>query len=270
MAYPISKLRAIAENFINSLYWCVTTLTTVGYGDITPTTSLEKIFTMGVMILGVGAYGYIIGNISSLLGNLDIAKAQHQERTENINTFMASNNFPLDLQQRVKNYFDYLWSSQRGQNQKEIFTGLPESFHIAFALELNKELLHTVPMFKGAHDDFIRDIALALKPEIVLPNDLVCEYGKIGDKMYFVSKGTLKVYSKNKKTLYGELEPGNFFGEIALLMSTPRTANIVADDYCELYSLNKENFDIVLSKYPEFSETIKAKAKANLEAQGPN
>ena len=53
------------------IYRVITTLTTVGYGDIVPYTILEKIFSLVVMILGVGFYSYTIGNLSSILANID-------------------------------------------------------------------------------------------------------------------------------------------------------------------------------------------------------
>ncbi|MFN0049431.1 MAG: potassium channel family protein, partial [Cytophagales bacterium] len=45
-----------AENWswIDALYFCVVTLTTIGYGDFSPRTELGKIFTIGYILLGIG------------------------------------------------------------------------------------------------------------------------------------------------------------------------------------------------------------------------
>ena len=52
--------------YIRAIYWSVTTLTTIGYGDITPQNNLQTIYTMFIMLVGAGAYGYLVANIESL------------------------------------------------------------------------------------------------------------------------------------------------------------------------------------------------------------
>ena len=70
--------------YIRSLYWTVTTLTTIGYGDITPENTGQTIFVIFIEILGAGMYGLIIGNIANLIANIDVAKAQFREKVEKV------------------------------------------------------------------------------------------------------------------------------------------------------------------------------------------
>jgi len=57
--------------YVASFYWASQTLTTVGYGDIAPGTPVERIIAILWMIVGVGVYSFTIGNLSSLLANMD-------------------------------------------------------------------------------------------------------------------------------------------------------------------------------------------------------
>tara|TARA_B110000285_G_C15116329_1_gene614332 strand:+ start:872 stop:1270 length:399 start_codon:yes stop_codon:yes gene_type:complete len=55
-----------ADVYTTSTYWCITTLTTVGYGDVKGYTPLEYIFTMFVEFLGMGVFSYLMNSINSL------------------------------------------------------------------------------------------------------------------------------------------------------------------------------------------------------------
>lgn len=49
--------------WVDSLYFCVMTLTTVGYGDLTPQTDAGKMFTVGYVLVGIGILGAFANNL---------------------------------------------------------------------------------------------------------------------------------------------------------------------------------------------------------------
>ena len=72
-----NKASLLADNtsdfnlYVAAIYWVMTTFATVGYGDFSGSTNLEYLFTMVVEFLGIGFFGYIIGNISTMIGQID-------------------------------------------------------------------------------------------------------------------------------------------------------------------------------------------------------
>lgn len=62
-----ASMYSISEkvDFVTALWWSITTATTVGYGDISPTTTIGKLAAIMVMIIGIGFVGMLTSSISS-------------------------------------------------------------------------------------------------------------------------------------------------------------------------------------------------------------
>ena len=116
--------------YIRAIYWSVTTLTTIGYGDITPQNNLQTIYTMCIMLVGAGAYGYLVANIASILANSDIVRAQFVDKIQKINTFMKYKKIPQEMQNDILNYYDYIWKNRKGYDENKILHELPPSLRM--------------------------------------------------------------------------------------------------------------------------------------------
>ena len=79
--------------------------------------------------------------------------------------------------------------------------------------------------------------------------------------MYFISRGKVDIVSEDGQTIFATLSDGAFFGEIALLFSSERTASVRASEYCDLYTLDKFTFDNVLAKFPDVAAQVHAMAE---------
>ena len=95
----------ISDQYIRSLYWTITTMTTVGYGDISPDRNIEYVVSMIVMLIGASMYAFIIGNIASLFSNLDAAKANYWNRIEAISRYLRHHQVPPELNTRINKLF---------------------------------------------------------------------------------------------------------------------------------------------------------------------
>ena len=249
--------------YLTAFYWTITTLTTIGYGDIVPDKAvpLQMMYVILIEILGAGMYGLVIGNIANLIANIDVAKTQYKEKLDKINTFLKYRNIPYGLQKKINDYYNYLWESRRGYDESSVLTDLPGPLKESVSLYLNKEIIEKVPIFEAASEDLIKEVIMNMEPVVFTPGDYIVRSGEVGFDMYFISRGRVDVMSADEKTHYAVLASGQFFGEIALLLSMPRTATIKAQEYCDLYRLEKETFDRILTRYPDFAENIQKLAE---------
>ena len=86
--------------------------------------------------------------------------------------------------------------------------------------------------------------------------------------MYFISRGAVDVTNEDENITYATLSAGQFFGEIALLLSTPRTATVRSRVYCDLYVLDKDTFDSILQRYPNFAMEVEELAETRRKELG--
>ncbi|MCB1146198.1 MAG: cyclic nucleotide-binding domain-containing protein, partial [Leptospiraceae bacterium] len=249
------------ENYLRAFYWTVTTLTTIGYGDITPQNNIEIIYTIAIMITGAGFYGFFVGNLASILANIDEAKSNFRWKLESVESFMKRNEVPVSLRKRVRSYYNYLWDVRKGNDQYKILNDLPLHLRSEVSMFLNRDLLKKVPLFEHASDEMLRELCLALHPEIFMPGDIIFRKGESGSRMYFISKGRVQVTDESGQDIYATLEEGSYFGEIALLSHTVRTASIRAADFCDLYSLDREVFENIALKDEDFAAGIREEAQ---------
>ncbi|XP_072050255.1 potassium voltage-gated channel unc-103-like [Amphiura filiformis] len=95
--------------YTDSIYWCVATITSTGYGDITAHSIEEMLFASFVMILGQLLVGTVLGNIASTLANRDNQRVAYEKELENVKRELDENQVDEALKENVIEYFDYLW-----------------------------------------------------------------------------------------------------------------------------------------------------------------
>ena len=68
------------EQYVISLYFIITTISTVGFGDISGSTTAERIFCIILMLIGVFSFTFVSGALASILSNFDASQAALNEK----------------------------------------------------------------------------------------------------------------------------------------------------------------------------------------------
>ncbi|KAL2868009.1 cyclic nucleotide-binding domain protein [Aspergillus lucknowensis] len=124
--------------------------------------------------------------------------------------------------------------------------------------------LRSFPLFQSTPESFLVDVGQHLRPQLCAPNDYILTEGDEAKAIYWLVRGAVLVTSRDGESIYAELEPGAFFGEIGVLMDRPRTATIIARTRCLLVVLSKEDFRKILPRFPEVERAIREEALERL------
>ena len=127
-------------------------------------------------------------------------------------------------------------------------------------LDLGLELasmIGRVSLFASLDQETLREVGRRLRALVALPGEKIVAVGGRPDAMYFIAAGDVTVHVGGNRVI---LKEGDFFGEMGLLDSKPRNADVVANGYCHLLVLRRKDFDELLAKRPEVRKEIQAVA----------
>ncbi len=105
--------------YVNCLYFSVVTIVTVGYGDFSPKDNqVEKIYVMGMILVGCGQHAYSISTIGNIIADLNKDANNIRYKIGDLNTYMLKNNVPKQLMVLVRKNLEYVLSEQQSANSK--------------------------------------------------------------------------------------------------------------------------------------------------------
>jgi glucose-6-phosphate 1-dehydrogenase len=125
---------------------------------------------------------------------------------------------------------------------------------------VSQDTLKKVALFQNGDMLFLSQVIQALRPRMVEAGETIIRKGEIGREMYLLARGEVEVLDDSGQVVK-VLKDGNFFGEVALLMSTPRVANVRTRTSCDLFVLDKTDFNRILHDHPQFAQGVMEIAK---------
>eukprot|EP00435_Cladocopium_sp_Y103_P072070 s8_g39.t1 len=178
-----------ASQYICSLYWAMTTVTTVGYGDIIPRSDGERIFTMAAMIIGGAFYGYVVGNISVILASNDVNWRAHKERLDLIESWISHHRFPAQLRRKIWAFYKKAVSGQVVWDDGVVFAELTVELREEVASYLIHPELQKNLVFRGVPQSVMIRIVGILQQINVKKGEPVVPFGSFSFGMFILLDG---------------------------------------------------------------------------------
>uniref|UniRef100_A0A667XDA4 Potassium voltage-gated channel, subfamily H (eag-related), member 1b n=1 Tax=Myripristis murdjan TaxID=586833 RepID=A0A667XDA4_9TELE len=239
--------------YITSLYFTMTSLTSIGFGNIAPTTDGEKIFAVAMMMIGSLLYATIFGNVTTIFQQMYANTNRYHEMLNSVRDFLKLYQVPKGLSERVMDYIVSTWSMSRGIDTDKVLQICPKDMRADICVHLNRKVFKEHPAFRLASDGCLRALAMEFQTIHSAPGDLIYHAGESVDSLCFVVSGSLEVIQDDE--VVAILGKGDVFGDVFWKEVTlaQACANVRALTYCDLHIIKRDALQKVLEFYSAFS-----------------
>ncbi|KAG8000254.1 Potassium voltage-gated channel subfamily H member 1, partial [Nibea albiflora] len=228
-------------------------LTSIGFGNIAPTTDGEKIFAVAMMMIGSLLYATIFGNVTTIFQQMYANTNRYHEMLNSVRDFLKLYQVPKGLSERVMDYIASTWSMSRGIDTEKVLQICPKDMRADICVHLNRKVFKEHPAFRLASDGCLRALAMEFQTIHCAPGDLIYHAGESVDSLCFVVSGSLEVIQDDE--VVAILGKGDVFGDVFWKEVTlaQACANVRALTYCDLHVIKRDALQKVLEFYTAFS-----------------
>ncbi|XP_055005640.1 potassium voltage-gated channel subfamily H member 5-like [Boleophthalmus pectinirostris] len=242
--------------YVSSLYFTMTSLTTIGFGNIAPTTDGEKIFSVAMMMVGSLLYATIFGNVTTIFQQMYTNTNRYHEMLNNVRDFLKLYQVPEGLSERVMDFIVSTWAMSKGIDAEKVLSICPKDMRADICVHLNRQVFNDHAAFRLASDSCLRSLAVEFTTTHCAPGDLIFHIGESVDTLCFVVSGSLEVIQDDE--VIAILGKGDVFGDVFWKESTlaRACANVRALTYCDLHVIKRDALLRVLDFYTAFANSF--------------
>ncbi|MQL88867.1 hypothetical protein Taro_021439 [Colocasia esculenta] len=231
--------------YVTSMYWSITTLTTVGYGDLHPVNTREMIFDIFYMLFNLGLTSYLIGNMTNLVVHGTSRTRKFRDTIQAASSFSQRNQLPFRLQDQMLAHLCLKFrTDSEGLQQQETLDALPKAIRSSISHFLFYSLVDKVYLFRGVSNDLLFQLVSEMKAEYFPPKEDVILQNEAPTDFYILVTGAVDLmeYNNGEEKVLREAKAGDVFGEIGVLCYRPQLLSARTKRLCQLLRLNRTSF----------------------------
>ncbi|XP_035540462.1 potassium channel AKT2/3-like isoform X2 [Juglans regia] len=266
---PNFRETGLSVRYISALYWSITTMTTVGYGDLHAVNTVEMIFIIFFMLFNLGLTAYIIGNMTNLVVEGTRRTMEFRNSIEAASNFVCRNRLPLRLREQILAYMCLRFKAE-SLNQQQLIEQLPKSIYTSICQHLFLPTVENVYLFKGISKETLFILVAKMKAEYIPPREDVVMQNEAPEDVYIIVSGQVEIIDceMEKERVVGTLQCGDMFGEVGALCCRPQSFNYRTKSLSQLLRLRttamieamqtkQEDYEKILQNFLQHHKKLK-------------
>lgn len=221
-------------HYIHCVFRTMRTLGGLGYRENVENHSISSmIYSSFLTILGRIISCICLAKILVKIRSLNSSTFKYEDLVNTMKKYVEHKRIPRVTEDKLNEFYNFKYSKNYYEEEK-IMDCIPAQLKQDITMHTTRRLLKNVSFFANIPISILIKMVTCLHREIFLARDVVIKSGDQGDCMFFITTGTVSVFSPSMRELC-QLEEGAHFGEIALIKKNQRrVATIIAVETCEL------------------------------------
>ncbi|XP_063709399.1 potassium/sodium hyperpolarization-activated cyclic nucleotide-gated channel 1-like [Culicoides brevitarsis] len=237
--------RTLLSQFIVCKYRAISTLFGTGFMDFQPRNVFDKAFLTFMMVFGCFTRCVLFVKLLVKLKCMQYHRYKYEEIMNQIHKYVRHKKLPTKIHEKFRKFYDFHYRGSYFPEEK-VESCVSEQLKQDILMHNTRVLTEKVSFLANLPSTVFQTIVSCLHREVVLEGEVIASCGEVGDAMYFIASGTLVLLSPSGIEL-GHVSDGSFFGAATLVLENERrTITCVALETCELYRLDREDFNRVI------------------------
>lgn len=184
--------------YIHSLYFSMATMTTVGYGDISPVSRPEKIFGVFFFLVSIITFSGVVGSVGEVFASFGEQTATMRSELAQLTQYMRWRSLPADTQKKMKDYVQYFWeqNGEQAAHETAILSTFSPNLRQLVVAHVHGPHFKTAPFLSWLtqHDIAFETCLLWCRTELHAPGDFIFTVGEVAQKVYALFEGRVALY----------------------------------------------------------------------------